>query len=304
MNFIKTKPILCMLLAAPVFAANSSNYTYLALGDSVAFGLNETLLPPFSQNPPTPGEFVGYPETVAALEHLLTPDKEVNASCPGETSASFLNASAPDNGCNSPHFQPPAPTIPPFKTAFGLHTNYTGAQMAFAVSQLKANKHINMVTLSIGANDILMVLPQLEQCGADATCAQNVLAPVLQAYAVNLSQILIGIRANYQGTLIVMNYYSPAPALDSVTVAVNSVISAVVNQLSTQPNFAPVKLADAFTAFQLASAAFNHDACQAGLLIRFPPSSPYTVTPCDIHPSPIGRDLLAAIVALAQFSNH
>jgi lysophospholipase L1-like esterase len=300
MNFI-TKPILCMLLAAPVFAANSSNYTYLALGDSVAFGLNETLLPPFSQTPPTPGEFMGYPETVAALEHLLTPGKEVNASCPGETSASFLNASAPDNGCNSPHFQPPDPPIPPFKTAFGLHTNYTGAQMAFAVSQLKANKHVNLVTLSIGANDILLALPQLEQCGTDTTCAQNVLAPVLQAYGVNLAQILVGIRANYQGTLIVMNYYSPAPALDSVTVAVNSVISAVVNQLSTQPNFAPVKIADAFTAFRLASAPFNNDACQAGLLIRFPPLS---ATPCDIHPSPLGRDLLAATVALAQYSNH
>jgi hypothetical protein len=81
------------------------------------------------------------------------------------------------------------------------------------------------------------------------------------------------------------------------------VIAGVVNQLSTQPNFAAVKIADAFTAFQLASAAFNHDACQAGLLIPFP-LSPYTVTPCDIHPSPIGRDLLAATVELAKSSKR
>ena len=93
----------------------------------------------------------------------LEPKKEVNASCPGETSGSFLdvNVLGGDYGCNSPHFQPPAPTIPPFKTSIGLHTNYTGAQMDFAVKQLAANKHINLVTLSIGANDGLMVLPHL-----------------------------------------------------------------------------------------------------------------------------------------------
>jgi lysophospholipase L1-like esterase len=290
-------PLLAVLVS-PVLAAND-NYTYLALGDSISFGMNVTLLPPYSQQTPTPTEFIGYPEVVAAVER----QKEVDASCPGETSGSFLNSSAPDNGCNSSHFQPPAPPIPPFKTTIGLHTAYTGAQMDFAESQLKANKHINLVTVTIGGNDVLLALPQLQQCGANTTCAQAVLAPVLQTYAANLTQILSRIRAHYQGTLVLMTYYSPAPALDSVTEALNGVITQVATQLSAQPNFPRIAIADGFTAFQLASALFNHDACQAGLLIKLPPS-PYNTSPCDVHPSPIGRDLLAATVELAMWSKH
>ncbi len=278
-------------LAAPAFAGNENNFTYLALGDSVPFGMNVTLLQPYSQTTPTPSEFVGYPETLANL-HLKRITKLANAACPGETSGSFLDTSVLDNGCNSPHFQPPAPTIPPFKTAFGLRANYTGAQMAFAESELEKDKHIKLVTLSIGANDVLLALPALESCGTDATCAQGVLGPVLQTYALNLAQILIGIRAHYPGLLVLMTYYSPIPALDGVTQALNSTMTQVGSQ------FPDIKIADGYAAFQLASAAFHHDACQAGLLIKLPPG-PYTTTPCDIHPSPLGRALLAATVEFA-----
>jgi len=289
--------VVIALLGSPLYAAN--NYTYLALGDSIPFGMNVTLLPPYTYQPPTLSEFIGYPQTVATVERV----SEVNAACPGETSGSFLNTSVPDNGCNSPHVVPPAQAgylpviIPPFKTTYGLHTNYTGAQMNFAISQLEADKDINLVTLNIGANDVLLVLPALEQCGTDTTCAENVLAPVLQTYANNLVQILTGIRAHYQGKLILMTYYSPTPALDTVTTTLNGVMTQVAGQLSATPGFAPITIADGYTAFQIASAPFNHDACQAGLLIKLPPS-PYDLSPCDVHPSPLGRDLLAILVIL------
>ncbi|MBZ5621350.1 MAG: hypothetical protein LAQ69_21875 [Acidobacteriia bacterium] len=299
---IITTQLALALLVAPAFAGNAKDYTYLALGDSIPFGMNPLLLPPYSNQPPTPDQFIGYPETVAAAEHLVQSKKEVNASCPGESSGSFLNTASPDNGCNSWHFQPLAAPIPPFKTTYSLHTNYTEAQMDFAESQLRTNKHINLVTLSIGANDVLLVLPQLEQCRTDPTCAHNVLDPVLQSYAVNLAAILSRIRAEYQGTLILVKYYSPTPAFDGVAVVLNDVMTQVATQLAMQPNFAAVRFADGFTAFQLASALFNGDACPAGLLIRLPasPSTP----PCDIHPSPLGRDLLAAAVELAMGARH
>src|SRR5437016_6021153 len=136
------------LLVAPAFAGND---TYLALGDSVAFGMNVTLLPPFATQLPTPQQFIGYPEVVAAAQPLLESKGEVNASCPGETSGSFLNTASPDYGCNSPHFQPPLPPLPPFKATIGLHTTYTGSQMEFAESELRTNKQIKLVTLGIGA---------------------------------------------------------------------------------------------------------------------------------------------------------
>ncbi len=292
--------VFCAVTAlSPLSAAKK--YDYLALGDSVPFGMNVTLLPPFSAHAPTPAQFVGYPEAVAALARV----SELNASCPGETSASFLDASMPDNGCNSPHIVPsPSPslpqlTIPPFKTTYGLHTAYTGAQMNFAISQLKSNKEIALVTLSIGANDVLLALPALESCQADPTCnPQTVLAPVLGAYGANLAQILVGIRSQYQGTFILMTYYSPSPALDSLTTALNGVMTQVAAQISATPGFAPIKIADGFNTFQLTSTFANHDACKAGLLIKLP-ASPYDQSPCDIHPSPLGRDVLAALVILS-----
>src|SRR5450631_1288732 len=69
------------VLAAPVFAA--SNTRYLALGDSISFGYHPPQPPP-----PLPIQsYVGYPEV---LDPLL-PRQEVNASCPGQSSASFLD---------------------------------------------------------------------------------------------------------------------------------------------------------------------------------------------------------------------
>ena len=298
MNRIAIASLALTVLSALAFA--DSTYTYLAIGDSVPFGMNVTLLPPYSQQTPTPAEFVGYPEIVAASLHVV----ELNASCPGETSASFLDATAPDNGCNSPHVVPPPPMsnlppviIPPFKTMKLLHTNYSGAQMDFALAQLKANPRIDLVTLNIGANDVLLVLPRLAQCGTDSTCINNVLGPVLQTYGANLGQILARIRVQYQGTLILMTYYSPTPLLDPVTVAVNNVILGVAAQISATPGFAPITIADGFTAFQNASAP-SHDACQAGLVIPLPPS-PYNQLPCDVHPTSLGQHLLASLVELS-----
>ena len=298
MNRIVTSLIALTVLGLPALA--QTNYTYLALGDSVPFGMNVTLVPPYSSQTPRPSEFIGFPETAAAAMRV----SELNASCPGETSGSFLDITAPDNGCNSPHVTPlPSPSlppviVPPFKTTFGLHANYTGAQMDFAIAQLKANRRIDLVTLNIGANDVLLVLPQVAQCGADQMCANGVLGPVLQTYGMNLATILLGIRSEYQGTLIVMTYYSPEPALDGIAVALNNVTTEVAAQLSATPGIAPITVADGFAAFHNASASFNDDACQAGLLIPLPPS-PYDLSACDIHPSALGRTLLAGLVELA-----
>src|SRR5689334_4864068 len=93
----------CVWLAVmPAFAGNDKNYTYLALGDSISFGFNPRLFPPFTPIPPlpSPDRFRGYPEVVADVMHLTQSKKMVNASCPGETSSSFL-VIGPDNGCNS-----------------------------------------------------------------------------------------------------------------------------------------------------------------------------------------------------------
>src|SRR5579872_2960162 len=206
-------------------AANESNYTYLALGDSIAYGLNVLLLPPspFTQKPlPTPYEFVGYPEVISDQLHLAQSKKEVDASCPGETSGSFYVHGAPDYGCHDkgPQGQPP------FKTWIGLHTSYPGTQLDFGVSQLQSNKHIDLVTLGIGANDILLLLAK---CGTDQTCVADGLPATLTTYAQNLAYILSAIRvtAGYQGKLVIVLQYSPQAALTPIAVALNGTTIAV-----------------------------------------------------------------------------
>src|SRR5262245_24393032 len=222
--------IIVTLIALTIPGASSfadSNYKYLALGDSLPFGMDITLLPPYSPTVPTPADFIGFPEVAAAMDVSV-----LNASCPGETSGVFLAVTALDNSRNGPLLVPPPVVNTPFKSSIGLHAAYSGSQMDFAVSQLKANKSINLVTLNIGADDGLLVLPQLRQCGGDPTCANNVLSPVLQAYAINLAKILTGIRAQYQGILMLMTYYSPDPSLDGFAVALNGTMTQVAAQLS------------------------------------------------------------------------
>lgn len=275
--------IVGILLTGTLFSANNKNFTYLALGDSVAFGLNPTLLIP-NQPPPSPSVFVGYPEIVASEDQPLAAKKEVNASCPGETSSSFTTPGARDFGCHSlgPQGQPP------FKTSVGLHVDYPGTQLAFAVSELSSNKHIKLVTLGIGSNDALLLI---RDCQADVNpnaCIAAGLPGVLQTYAANLIQILTAIRkqAGYSGKLVLVGYYAPTADLIPVALPLNSTTLSIGAQFG-------IIYADGFTAFQNAALAFGGNVCQAGLLIRLDANT------CDIHPSPKGRDLLARTVLTA-----
>ena len=265
---------LVLLTATAAIAGTGGNYTYLALGDSVAFGLDITKLPPISPTLPLPSAFVGYPEVIST--DLSKP--EVNASCPGETSGSFIDVTAPDYGCNGPGPQ----AQPPFKT-IGLKASYAGAQLDYALTQLKANKDINLVTLSIGANDILLLLRGCSE-GADVVCVQNGLPAVLTNYGKNLSIILNAIRTTgkYHGDLVVLKYYSPSIPLNPIAIQLNAVTESVGKAFG-------VKFADAFTAFQVVSIPYGGDPCKAGLLIRL------SATTCDIHPTPFGTQILAKL---------
>ncbi|MFY9865939.1 MAG: hypothetical protein WAK58_19155, partial [Trebonia sp.] len=78
--------------AAPLNGAGGHG-TYLALGDSVAFGFVPSNAVP-APNYFDASSFVGYPEDVAQALHIPV----VNASCPGETTASFYIPGAQSNG--------------------------------------------------------------------------------------------------------------------------------------------------------------------------------------------------------------
>src|SRR6185437_8782083 len=101
--------------AAPISAdpvtGTDANGTYLALGDSVAFGFVPADAAP-APNYEDAHSFLGYPEFLAQQLN----ERVTNASCPGETSTSMLVAGAPSNGCEN---LPGSPTG--YRTLFPLH---------------------------------------------------------------------------------------------------------------------------------------------------------------------------------------
>jgi lysophospholipase L1-like esterase len=293
------------LAAAPLlYGANSS--TYLALGDSVPFGMNINLIALIPGGSVTSSQFLGYPEIVTQVESLTQNVTEINLACPGESSGSFIDTKVPDFGCNSPHPNPPFPDIPPFKLAvpFLLHVPYQGSQLAQAIFQLRMHPDTDLVTLSIGANDLFVnsaAFGAALSCPAKDPankCVTAALAPVLGPYQTNLTAILTSLRTdgNYKGKLILLTYYSPAPYLNQITQAVNAAMVQAAAQYSKRNRATPALVADGYLPFQIASIPFGGDPCKAGLLI------PLVGAPgCDIHPTRLGQSLLAGAI---EFVNH
>jgi lysophospholipase L1-like esterase len=268
------------VIAAIPASAEGRDRTYLALGDSVAFGTNPLVDPRNANN------FTGYP-TIAGQRLDMS---VVNTSCPGEATGSFISLTGLDNVCR------------PYRAAFPLHTAYTGTQLAFAVNFLKHHRETKLVSLGLDANDFFR-----ESSGPDpngwppSTCF--VPAPADTAGLVtyfstcavqNLKTILTGIRstAHYHGTIVIVLYY----ALNYGDPASVFVSGQLLNKaMITAGTPFHVRFADGFKAFKAAAAPFGGDSCKAGLLIVVK-ASPLT---CDVHPTPKGRDLLAGAVVRA-----
>jgi lysophospholipase L1-like esterase len=258
--------------AAPLNGAGG-NGTYLALGDSVAFGY----VPPDAVPAPDyldPSSFVGYPEDVAQALHIPVS----NASCPGETTASFFIPGAQSNGCeNSPG------SSVGYRTEFPLHVQYAGTQMRYALRYLATHRDTRLVTIDIGANDVFLC----QETTADACASTAELQATLKKIQVNLAIIYALIRdvARYHGPLVALTYYSLSysdPAQVAGTEALNSAIASVTEKFGG-------KVADGFAAFEGPSLAAGGTPCAAGLLIKVPGG-------CNIHPSPAGHQLLAKAI--------
>lgn len=248
--------------------------TYLALGDSVTFGYEEAQVVP-APNYPDASSFTGYPELVGSGLHLNV----VNASCPGETSSSFINTAAPSNGCEN------RPTGGPgYRALYPLHVKYSGSQLSFAVSYLKKHHSVRLVSLLIGSNDLLLC----QETTADHCASLAEESAVIGTAAKNVGTILSAIRnkAHYGGQIALLNYYSPNASLNAVTAVGNATIAS-----AGKPFHAVV--ADAFGQFNAADAHSGGNPCIAGLLTQLSTGG------CGIHPSYAGQALLAQAVEKA-----
>lgn len=244
-------------------SASLERHTYLALGDSVAFGFNPLLVQAGLAG--NPNVFVGYPEIAANSLGM----HDVNASCPGETTGGFISLT---NGADFKCL--------PYRSLFPLHVAYTTSQLDFAIAYLLAHHDVRLITMDIGANDVFKA-----GC-TTAACIGAVLAGI----EANLRFIFGQIRnvAHYNHDLVTLTYYSLSydPATAAGTEALNAPIVAATLAFGG-------KVASGFDAFKGPALAAGGSSCAAGLLIVLAPGV------CDVHPTPLGRDLLAKAVVNA-----
>lgn len=249
---------LCALPAAPA-QASSEGHSYLALGDSVAFGTNPFLDPRNASN------FTGYPEIVARTLNI----EDVNAACPGEASGGFISTTGLDNVCR------------PYRAAFPLHVAYTGTQLDFATSYLSSNPRTRLVTLNLGANDLFRLQ---KSCSNDGACIAANLPIYLANLNTNLRTIFAALRGTgYTGLVVALTYY----ALDYNNTAVTILLN---NPMVEAASHYGVLVASGFDAWKADAAAAGGSSCAAGLLI------PLAAGGCDVHPTAKGRDRLAAAI--------
>jgi lysophospholipase L1-like esterase len=252
---------------------------YLALGDSVTFGYEESQVVP-APNYADASSFIAYPALLGKELHLTV----ANAACSGETSSSLIDPTAQSNGCeNSPG------GAPGYRTMFPLHVSYSGSQLAYAVSYLKKHKNVRLVSLMIGANDFFVCQETTQDHCASLAEQTGVIGTVEK----NVATILTAIRkqAKYNGQIVIVNYYALNYA-DMTAAGQSQLLNSSIDNAARPFHVEP---ADGFGEFGTAAAHSGGNSCTAGLLTQLTGAS----TPCGIHPSYAGQSLLAQAVANA-----
>jgi lysophospholipase L1-like esterase len=295
-----------MLALAPAAGASGPGSTYLALGDSLAYGYHKAQF----QNELKEKGFVeaanfndGYVNDFGAALRLLNPKLQiVNDGCPGETTETMIKGSGV-----GPEYCAGGPTGTPFPKAF-LHHAYPGTQLEDALAIAK-EPGVNTITLDIGANDILQFLGHT--CGFPAafTCTEGQVEAELGHVAGNVGYILAQLRsAAPKAKIIFVSQYNPYPTVlspegrgDATVEALNGALKGVsatygvkfantarvINFSGTHggPESGDIPTVCAFTAM-----------CPGGV---FNPASPNA----DIHPTKLGYAAMAAVVGAAYLSH-
>jgi lysophospholipase L1-like esterase len=280
MKPIRVFPLVCLTAAICLggTAGASQSGEVLVLGDSVPFAFIASAGHEYIN----PLNFHGLADDLGGLLNFHS----VDAACPGETTGSFLSSTAPDNGCRA------------YRAAFPLHVAYGSSQLAFARQYLQQHSDVQLVTITLGANDAFLLEASCASAANPGDCIDAGLPALLATVASNMETILADVRGTgYGGVIVVTNYYSldySDPVGTGLTALLNKAIEAPT------PAFGAV-VANVFTAFKTVStsAAFGGKTCNAGLLN----ASVQDQLLCDVHPSQSGHLLIAQTISRAFLRN-
>jgi hypothetical protein len=166
--------------------------------------------------------------------------------------------------------------------------SYVTTQLEFAKSFLATHKQTNLLTISLGANNVFLLQ---DQCSGVPQCIVNELPGVLGTVYANMLSILESLRATgFRGVLMVVNYYSP----DYTDLQETGVIAELNQVLAAAASANGAVVADVFTAFRVAASTHaSGKTCVAGLLN----ANAQDEFLCDVHASQSGQQLLADTIA-------
>lgn len=147
---------------------------YLALGDSIAYGIQPGKV---NAGLPPSGFDTGYVDVVAARLRARAPSQQVvNYGCPGESTRSFVAG-----GC------------PWLAESRKLHDPFRGSQLAAALAFLRAHPgQVSPVTLSLWGNDYVELW---DVCKGDFACVQKRVPRARAQFAARLAAIVRRLRA-------------------------------------------------------------------------------------------------------------
>lgn len=293
------------LALAPAAVAKSNGNTYLALGDSLAYGYHQAQFQEelAAKGYVEPAKFNdGYVNDFGAALKLFNPKLQIiNDGCPGETTETMIKGSG-----DGPEYCAGGPTGTPFPKAF-LHHSYPGTQLEDAVAIAKEG--VGTITLDIGANDILQFLGHTCGFPATFTCTQGQLEAEIGHVTANVGYILAQLRAAApKAKIIFVSQYNPYPTVlqpegtgDATVEALNGALKSVaanygvsfantaraINFSGTHggPESGDIRTVCAFTAM-----------CPGGV---FNPASPSA----DIHPTKLGYAVMAGVVGVTYLSH-
>jgi len=291
------------LTLAPAAGAARVGGTYLALGDSLAYGYHAAQFREEFPNVKPETFDAGYVDDFGALLKLANPRLNIiNDGCPGETTESLIN------GSGLPGFCAGGPHGTPFPYAF-LHHPYTkSSQLADALAILHENPNVSPITLDIGANDLLQFVAS--QCGFPATdtCTEAQFAGEFEHVAFNVVNILSQLRAAAPNAQIVLvglyNPYPDFPAEGSnrITIGLDKALEAAASKVPGTSFANPLPLFNPSTVFGGSEAKDDTTICAFTAMCpggSFNPTSPEA----DIHPTKLGYQVMAGVTAIS-FLTH
>jgi lysophospholipase L1-like esterase len=250
--------------------------TYLALGDSLAFGYSQAKFDSLYPDENPAAYDTGYVDDFAKVLALFEPGLQVvNDGCPGETTESFIKGPCA------------------YQLEFPLHHPYSGgpdsSQLSDALAYLNAHPGtVSPITLDIGANDALGLIEGA--CKLEPACIAKGAPAVFAHIGANLGLILGDLRAAApHAQIIVLGLYNPfgetIPGGDALTAALNEVEAGVAASVGA-------RFADPLPIFNPPGALERPTIC---LLTNM-------CTPLlDIHPTTLGYGALAGVI-LRQYA--